>query len=68
MEQIISFFKENSSWLFGGGGAAATIIAVWKLLLQKPTVQQTQIINGDGEGYQAGGRIDVHKEDGAPKC
>ncbi|MBB4819257.1 hypothetical protein HNP29_002647 [Pseudomonas alcaligenes] len=63
MDQLITFCKENSSWLFGSGGAIVTLFAVWKLLLQKPSIQQTQIVNGKGEGYQAGTKLEVHKEE-----
>ncbi|MCY1522714.1 hypothetical protein D9M68_575790 [compost metagenome] len=59
MDNVISFFQENSGWLLGGGGLVGAVLAVWKLFLNKPSIQQTQTVNGGGKAYQAGRDVRV---------
>nr|WP_140422182.1 hypothetical protein [Pseudomonas sp. A46] len=60
MDALIAFFKENSGWLFGGAGLFGTLIAVWKLFLSKPSIQQHQSVS-NGNAVQAGRDVNIRK-------
>lgn len=63
-ESFLSFLEANSSWLFGGAGLAGALIALFKLFLSKPNIQQSQTVNGDGEAIQAARDIIITKPQG----
>ena len=60
-ESFLSFLEANSSWLFGGAGLVGALIALFKIFLSKPNIQQSQTMNGDGEAIQAARDITITK-------
>ncbi|MEA1605755.1 hypothetical protein [Pseudomonas spirodelae] len=63
--EALRYVQAHWEWIFGSGGAVGALILIIKGVFSKQTIQQTQIIEGNGEAYQAGQDLSVTKKESA---
>lgn len=59
---IMAFLNENYVWIFGSTGLLGALVGIWKVFVNKPSIQQSQVISGSGNGYQSAGGIKIKKK------